>query len=253
MSIFAEINYEMWQAKAIPPVHPTAQRRAKTAPVILMVWHDIVPAKKLVWFDTTVSEFEKQLQQMEKAGANPISLDTLASYLTTGSPVPPPGSVVLCFDDNTVGIYDYAAPRLQKRGWAFAVSAHTAYVGVPTSKKHNTYAMLKEMEQGGAVIVSQTHTHPPDLTMLNDVALTKEMRESKKRMEAGLGHPVPYITYPSGKWNQRVARVAAQAGYRLGLTEDHGFAETSPHLLAVHRYSTHKRFTEAIRVIQKFT
>ena len=39
--------------------------------------------------------------------------------------------------------------------------------------------------------------------------------------------------------------------YRLGLTEDHGYAETSPHLLGLKRYSTHRRFAEAVRAVAR--
>jgi poly-beta-1,6-N-acetyl-D-glucosamine N-deacetylase len=233
----------------LPPVHPDARRRAATRPVTLLVWHDIVPRTKLVWFDTTVTEFEEQLGRLARFGIRPLSLSALYSYLSTGKPAPPPGAALLCFDDNTVGIHEFAAPRLAKRGWPFVVSAHTAYVGVRTGKDHNTYPMLQAMERQGAAIVSQTHTHPPDLRTLSPAALKNEMTESKRRMEAGLGHAVPYVTYPAGKWDRRVAEAARSAGYVLGLTEDHGAAENSPHLLAVRRYSTHRRFDEAARVI----
>lgn len=228
-----------------------ARRRATTHPVTLLVWHDIVPASKLVWFDTTTTEFEQQLQRLEKVGARPISLDALYRYLATGAPSPLPGAVVLCFDDNTLGIHDFAVPRLESRGWPFVVSAHTAYVGVKTGKAHNTWSQLREMEGKGATIVSQTHTHPPDLRTLLQAALDKEMIDAKRRMEQQLGHAMPYLTYPSGKWDARVAAAAQAAGYRMALTEDHGAAEASPHLLAVRRWSTHKRFAQAIEVIRR--
>ena len=106
--------------------------------------------------------------------------------------------------------------------------------------------MLKECEENGGTVVSQTHTHPPDLRLLSDKALREEMHRSRNILEHDLHHPVRSVTYPSGKWDARVARAAQEAGYRLGLTEDSGVAETSPHLLALHRYSTHKRFQEAL-------
>ncbi len=219
----------------------------------LLVWHDVIAgeSERLVWFDTTVALFEKQLVQIARAGARPISLSALASYLATGSPMPPPGTVVLCFDDNTTGILQQAAPRLAKRGWPWALSAHTAYVGVRTSKSHNDWAALKQAERMGATIVSQTHTHPPDLRLLRDAPLRLEMTESKRRMEAALGHGVPYLTYPSGKWDSRVARAAQSAGYQMALTEDYGLAETSPHRLGVHRFSTHRRFDESLAAIKQ--
>lgn len=231
----------------LPTVHPSARRSPHTT---VLVWHDIVPDTKLVWFDTTVREFEAQLAELAKVGASPTSLDALYTYLATGTNPPPKGACVLCFDDNTLGIYEYAFPLLKERGWPFVVSAHTAYVGVRTGKDHNTYDQLREMEQGGARVVSQTHTHPPDLRTLGDKALRREMWESKIRMEEELGRTARFVTYPSGKWDKRVALAAQEAGYRLGLTEDNGFAERSPHLLGLKRFSTHKRFAEAVRAVR---
>ena len=235
-------------------ISPAARTRGAAGKgVSLLVWHDIIVGEsdRLVWFDTTVALFEKQLNQLAKAGAKPISLSALYTYLVNGTPAPPPGAVVLCFDDNTVGILKYAAPRLQKRGWPFALSAHTAYIGVPTSKKHNDWFALQAAEKKGATLVSQTHQHPPDLRLLQGGPLMREMTESKKRMETALGHSMPFLTYPSGKWDARVARAAQNAGYVMALTEDFGIAETSPHLLGVRRFSTHRRFDEALAAIRR--
>jgi len=228
-----------------------ASARARTAArTTFLVWHDIVLGEKQVWFDTMVKELEAQLAALERAGARPVSLDDAWARLERGAAVPR-GACVLCFDDNTLGIYEYAFPRLRERGWPFVVSAHTKYVGVTTGKAHCTWEQLREMEAaGGSVrVVSQTHTHPPDLRALDPKALRREMWESKVWMEEEMGRAARFVTYPSGKWDRRVALAAAEAGYRLGFTEDHGHAEDSPHLLGVRRYSTHKRFAEAVRAI----
>ena len=235
----------------LPTVSAAARANARHHPVTVMVWHDIVPADKLVWFDTTVREFDAHLALLSRIGARPISLNALYRYLATGTPVPLPGAVVLCFDDNTQGIFDYTFPRLRKRGWPFVVSAHTKYVGVTTGKTHCDWDELRTMATGGAQIVSQTHTHPPDLRTLSNAALAREMTVSRQIMTQELGAVPQFLTYPSGKWDRRVALAAAAAGYHLGLTEDNGPAETSPHLLGLHRYSTHKRFDEAIAAIKQ--
>ncbi len=237
----------------LPTVCASARRDAVQGRAIhVLVWHDIVPATKLVWFDTTIREFEAQMARLDDAGGRPIALDDLYSYLATGTPAPPPGACVLCFDDNTVGIYDHAFPLLTSRGWPFAVSAHTKYVGVRTGKSHCTYDQLAEMERGGAVrVVSQTHTHPPDLRRLPPPALRRDLWESKVRLEDALGHTVRFVTYPSGKWDNRVAVAARDAGYRMALTEDHGASQTSPHLLGLHRWSTHRRWGEALAAVAR--
>jgi peptidoglycan/xylan/chitin deacetylase (PgdA/CDA1 family) len=238
---------------AFPLIHPDAVRNGKSHPTTLLVWHDIIASEKerLVWFDTTVAQFEAQLEQLDKAGIRPISLTALHAYLTNGIPVPPAHAAILCFDDNTAGIYRHAAPLLKQRRWPFIVSAHSAYVGVPTSKSHNSYEELREMERMEATVVSQTHTHPPDLRTLTIANLRREMSDSKRRLESELGHPVNFLTYPSGKWDARVAAAAQTAGYVMALTEDFGPAESSPHLLGVKRYSTHRRFEEGLASIRR--
>jgi peptidoglycan/xylan/chitin deacetylase (PgdA/CDA1 family) len=235
----------------LPTIAPAARIAGRRHSVNLLVWHDIVPSERLVWFDTPIALFEAQMTSLERAGAHPISLDALYPYLAAGGPAPPPGSVVLCFDDNTQGIFDYAFPRLAKRGWPFAISAHTRYVGVTTGKIHCTWDELRTLSRGGARVVCQTHTHPPDLRTFSDAALAREMTLSRSIMAAQLGAPPAFLTYPSGHWDRRVALAAAAAGYRLALTEDNGAAETSPHLLGIHRYSTHRRWAEGLAAVAR--
>ena len=234
------------------PVLPNIAPAAKTRRTHFVVWHDIVlPGKKQVWFDTEAGELFRQLDALENAGAEPVAIDAAYEHLFTGKPLSVRRPVVLCFDDNTAGIFDFAFPELQKRGYPFVVSAHTKYVGVTTGKAHNSWQQLREMEASGlARVVSQTHTHPPDLRTLGGAALRRELWESKIRHEENMGRAARFLTYPSGKWDTRVALAAHEAGYRLALTEDHGAAEASPHLLGIRRWSSHKRFAETVRAIR---
>jgi len=230
------------------PVAPAAR---KNPGLHFLVWHDIVVKKKLVWFDTTRAELEAQFERLENAGAKPIGLGDASQWLLHGRGNLPPGAVVLCFDDNTVGIHDHAFPILKRRNWPFVVSLHTAYVGVKTGKDHNDWNALRRMANSGAVLVSQTVNHPPDLRDLDAGRLDDEMRVSRSAMARQLGLAPFAVTYPSGKWDRRVAEVAANAGYVVGLTEDHGRAESSQHCLGIRRWSTHKRFDQAVAAIAK--
>ena len=231
---------------SLPAIHPAARRAPRT---LFLVWHDLVASEKLVWFDTTIAEFHAQLSALEKARARPVALPQIERWLTTGLLPPPPRAVVLCFDDNTRGIFDLAFPELRKRGWPFVVSAHTAFVGVRTGKAHCDWETLKAMARGGATLVSQTHSHPPDLRVFTDAQLAREFMLSKASMQKHLGITPRAVTYPSGKWDARVAQAAQAAGYTLGLTEDFGWAERSPHLLGINRYSTHRRWAEALQAL----
>src|SRR5262249_39100015 len=113
----------------LPGIHPIARQNAVRHSVNLLVWHDFVRKDKLVWFDTTITEFERQLARLAMAGARPVTLEALYNYLKNGTPIPPHGACVYCFDDNTVGIHDFAVPILAKHLWPFVISAHTAYIG----------------------------------------------------------------------------------------------------------------------------
>jgi peptidoglycan/xylan/chitin deacetylase (PgdA/CDA1 family) len=217
-------------------IHPNARKSPRT---LFLVWHDIIQSEKLVWFDTTLTEFQKQLTALEKAQVHPVALPQIERWLITGQNPPPKNSVVLCFDDNTQGIFDFVLPELQKRGWPFVVSAHTAFVGVKTGKEHCDWDDLKVMARSGGTIVSQTHSHPPDLRTFSEAKLTKEFSLSKVSMAKRLGITPRYVTYPSGKWDARVAQAAQSAGYKL-----------SPHCLGINRYSTHRRWSEALAILQ---
>ena len=122
---------------------------------------------------------------------------------------------------------------------------------VQTGKAHCDWSELKAMAQGGATIVSQTHSHPPDLRTFSEAKLAKEFALSRASMAKHLGVTPRYVTYPSGKWDERVARAAQAAGYTLGLTEDFGWAEKSPHCLGINRYSTHRRWAEALQALSR--
>jgi biofilm PGA synthesis lipoprotein PgaB len=214
--------------------------------VAVLVWHDVVPSKE-VWFDTTLATFRTQLDAIEHGGFHVISLDQLRDHLEHGAPIPP-RPLVLTFDDNGSGIYANAYPLLRRYGFHATLFVHTNYVGKTTSKHHNTWEQLREMERSGLVTVqSLTANHPEDLRTLSDAYVIHELRLSRFSIEHRLGR-IPYaIAYPYDHYDARVARLAAQNGYALGFSEDWGNAADSPSLLMLHRYSVLTRFDQALR------
>src|SRR5258708_6600297 len=93
----------------LPPIHSKAR---STYSAILM-WHDVVPGKKDVWFDVTERELASQFAEIKRRKFSVISLDDLYKHLTTGATLPP-RPLVLTFDDTTEGLYKYAFPLLKK-------------------------------------------------------------------------------------------------------------------------------------------
>ena len=233
-----------WPAAAQTAL-PTIAPHARTPYVAVLVWHDVLPAKE-VWFDTTTATFEQQLQAVATGGFHVIRLSALRDHLVTGRAVPEK-SLVFTFDDNGAGIYAYAYPLLRKYRFPATLFVHTNYVGKTTSKRHNTWDQLREMERSGLIEVqSLTANHPPDLTKLSDAEVSHELRLSAFSLERRLGHKVYALVYPYDVYDARVERLAAQNGYALAFTEDWGNVADSSSLLELHRYSILTRFDQAL-------
>ena len=92
-------------------------------------------------------------------------------------------------------------------------------------------------------IASHSVTHPLDLRPLSENQLKIEVMVSKRILEAQLGIPIRYFTYPAGKYDARVTNLIREAGYEAALTmsdsETH-FAGQSKNLLAIDRIGQSK-------------
>jgi peptidoglycan/xylan/chitin deacetylase (PgdA/CDA1 family) len=229
-------------APTLPQVHPKARGQYSS----LLMWHDVVPRKKEVWFDTTVAELEEQFAHIKRRGLTPVTLERLADHLEKGSPIPK-GAVVLTFDDNTMGLYRHLFPLLKRYRWPAVIFVHTDYVGKPTGKEHCTWDQLREMERSGLVRCHpHTASHPADMRDISEKQLQRELSVPIRVMEQQLGGQRRFFAYSNGFYNERVARAVAKAGYRLGITEDWGAAQRSPNLMMLRRYSMHRRAKQAV-------
>jgi len=77
-------------------------------------------------------------------------------------------------------------------------------------------------------IAAHSLTHPPDLRALSEDKIQMEVMESKRLLEANLGIPIYYFTYPTGKYD-RVVKAVREAGYLAAITMDdanEGFADS---------------------------
>jgi peptidoglycan/xylan/chitin deacetylase (PgdA/CDA1 family) len=231
---------------------PTPLPQARTPYVAVLVWHDVLPEKE-VWFDTTTATFQGQLDAIAKGGFHVIPLQALRDHFVAGKPIPKK-SLVLTFDDNGEGIYQNAYPLLKKYRFPATLFVHTNYVGKTTSKHHNTWDELREMQGSGLIEVqSLTANHPPDLTKLSDSDVLHELHLSAFSIERRLGHKVYALVYPYDVYDDRVERLAAQSGYTLAFTEDWGDAAASSSLLEIHRYSILTRFDQALADVSSHT
>ena len=218
---------------------PLIHERARLARVPVLMYHDVLPEKE-VFFDITPEELESQMVTMLEHGMTPVSLDQLVQHLRTGRPLPEK-PVLLSFDDGYAGHYTYVYPLLKKYHMPAVFSVFPAKLdGEIVGKSTLTWDQLKEMAADPLVTVaSHSVTHPADLTQLDDQALADEVWKSREELETQLQMPIRYFTYPAGHYDERVAKVVAEAGYIAALTmreTGETFAGNSESLLAIERF-----------------
>jgi peptidoglycan/xylan/chitin deacetylase (PgdA/CDA1 family) len=146
---------------------------------------------------------------------------------------PPQGRrVAVTFDDAYASVLRLARPILHEFGMPATVYVPTdfAATGAPMAwpgidrwlggeHEHELVGLswgdLRALADAGWEVGSHTCSHPR-LTTLDDDALDRELKASRRCCEEALGEPCLSIAYPYGDVDARVAAAAARAGYRVG-------------------------------------
>jgi peptidoglycan/xylan/chitin deacetylase (PgdA/CDA1 family) len=215
---------------------------------LCLTFHDVIPVRTpdSLWFDCSVDELKNELRWLTAHGAHYVSVNDLYGHLTAGIALPS-HPVCITFADNYLGFYTYAYPILKQQRIPCAMFVHTGFVGSPVGRPKMTWPELRQLDREGWVTVaSQTVTHPPDIRTLPNGKLDWEMSYSRSELESHLGHRIPYLAYPDGKFDVRCETSARKAGYSMAFSERLTPAERSPSIFAVSRY-VHTRYRQGWR------
>jgi peptidoglycan/xylan/chitin deacetylase (PgdA/CDA1 family) len=231
-----------------PAPFPQISARARTAKIPIIMYHDISATKDVSW-DVTPEELQRHFQALQEGGYNPISMDQMVNHLRTGSYLPEK-PVLLTFDDNYIGQYQYAFPLLKKYNYPAVWSVHTRFVGTGGKKPKATWDQLREMQKSGLITVASHTVNHLNLKDLSDREIEKEVTESKKVLEKELAVPIDYFTYPEGDFTERARDKIKNAGYKAALTmsldpNQEKSANESEDLITIMRFGQ-SRFDEAI-------
>ena len=231
-----------------PAPFPQISDRARAAKIPIIMYHDITATKDVSW-DVTPDELERHFQALQEGGYTPISMDQMVNHLRTGSQLPEK-PVLLTFDDNYIGQYQYAFPLLKKYNYPAVWSVHTRFVGTGGKKPKATWDQLREMSKSGLITVASHTVNHLNLKDLSDREIEKEVTESKKVLEKELGIAIDYFTYPEGDFTERAREKIKNAGYKGALTMSldsslERSANESEDLITIMRFGQ-SRFDEAI-------
>jgi peptidoglycan/xylan/chitin deacetylase (PgdA/CDA1 family) len=203
------------------PVDEISGAKARRAPVPILMYHVInrapagVPNAEL-WVDKDV--FAAEMRALRKAGYTAVTLGQAWSGWRHGGPLPK-RPIVISFDDGYLSHYTHAKPVLRKLGWPGVLNLEIKSIGPGGLTEHQ----IRSLMNAGWEIDSHTLTHP-DLTTLEDAALDRELRDSRKELQERFGVKADFFAYPAGRYDDRVEAATKAAGYKAAVTVDEGIA-----------------------------
>jgi peptidoglycan/xylan/chitin deacetylase (PgdA/CDA1 family) len=131
--------------------------------------------------------------------------------------------VQITFEDGERSQYLNAAPLLAKHGISATYFVTPGLIG--TAAKFLAWDELKALQSAGHSIQSHGWSHK-FLTFCSDAELAHELLASRKSLEDKLGSAVEEVSVPGGRWNWRVIKACADAGYRHVYVSDPWVAES---------------------------
>ncbi len=178
---------------------------------------------------------DAQINALMRAGYHPTTVSAVLDALDGDTP-PPPGCIVLTFDDALRSQHRNALPVLTRwavNGTFFMMPSFRDGVHVYMSPEE-----IQEVADSGMEIGSHTLNHAslPALRRANLGAFFAEIIVSRSQIENLIGRPVDLFAYPNGAVDAPTAAEIESAGYRGAATTIQGAWQTSNLRYYLRRY-----------------
>ena len=174
---------------------------------------------------TTPERFAAMIDRLSARGYAFIDEGAYLSALANPRPACAK-QIFLTFDDGYAETIDLAHEILAPRGIPFHVFFVPDYAGRENSwdlslgrppVRHLSWERVRALAAAGVTFGSHTASHA-DATRLDDAALLDDLRRSRDLIEAATGKPVWTLSYPFGRYNPRVLRIAREAGFEAAFS-----------------------------------
>ena len=159
---------------------------------MVLAYHEVMPESNYAYCVTSAA-FAEQLRLLDFLKKHK-SLDTQ-----------------ITFDDGEQSQFHNALPFLTEYGIKATYFITPGLIG--TAAKFLRWDSLRTLQAAGHAVQSHGWSHK-FLTFCSDADLVHEVQSSKKSLEDNLGCAVEEISVPGGRWDLRVIRACAAAGYR---------------------------------------
>jgi peptidoglycan/xylan/chitin deacetylase (PgdA/CDA1 family) len=148
------------------------------------------------------SEFRAQVEYLKQNAWQGLSVGQALAF-------PGERSVAITFDDGCETDLLTAAPILRRADFQATFFITSGKLGQPG---YLSPAQLKDLSTQGFEIGCHSMTHAY-LTDLDEKGLQREIADAKRQVEQVIGRQVNHFSCPGGRYDQRVAAVARNAGY----------------------------------------
>lgn len=186
--------------------------------------------------------FEWQLHFLARHRYRVIHLDVLVGIMERGASLPR-RRVAITFDDGYEETHRIAWPLLKRFRFPAAVFVTPREVGLPGFM---SWEQIQAMARDGVAVGSHTMNHAY-LPLVSEDRLAEEIVESKRCIEARIGEPVRYFSYPVGGYNPLVQAMVRRAGYWAACTTNRAWSR------AVDRFALRRiKVTERDRHVVSF-
>jgi peptidoglycan/xylan/chitin deacetylase (PgdA/CDA1 family) len=180
----------------------------------ILAYHNILPMTKIesIYNKTYVLEdlkFEQQMKYLRDEGYTCLDFTDIYKCLDSADRLPAK-PVIITFDDGCLDNYQIAFPILKRYNLKATFFICTDSVD---RKGYLTWEQIIEMSAAGMGIQSHTHSHP-DLSILGDSEIQKELTMSKAILEEKVKTTVDILALPGGRGDNKTVRdIALASGY----------------------------------------
>jgi len=193
----------------------------------ILIYHSIDNSNSNISISPEI--FVKQMGFLKAAGFQVISLSQLVSIVRPEMRASEK-LLVLTFDDGLKNFYTAAWPILSQYGFSATIFVPTDFIG-KESRWYADYGLkplpmldwqeIRELAKNGMDIQSHgcSHLKLTDLTLSE---IEREVRESKKVLEKGLGKSIDFFCYPFGEVDRNIIETLKSAGYKGATCMDQG-------------------------------
>ncbi len=180
-----------------------------------LMYHSIFDERKTITeknlWSLSLSLFKDQITEIEKY-QKIFSTNVLVRDC-------PQKGIALTFDDGYVDTYEIAAQHLIEKKIPFTVFIITNFVK-NNKKGYMTEAMIKELSENELVTIGSHSMNHLKLTELNDDLVRNEITRSKLYLEDLTSQEITSLSYPHGKYNNKIKAIVHDVGYKLAFSSN---------------------------------